>query len=310
MNYKKILILVLIILIFNISNVFGLSIESTVHSPGQVYFKINGIAPFEIKRSINSLNNFESLGTIETNEFFEQGLEPISIYWYEITEISTGDTLTVKYSSPITNINVYPLEVTQLGDDYIQVNWSHLLHSVDLYLNGSLLDSDITETTYTINNLQPNREYTLYYIDSSGMISNTIRFTTLNELSNFMDELDYLLRKLFVSNDFKIDSNNDGISDGFQPVKNRFDDLINGGVGKYPQDIRDSIIDSSDNVNSDSLDDLPTFDVEFIKGYTINVFDFTGLEDLVKQIRNILVAVLYVGLFLYFVKKLIPKLNA
>lgn len=230
-------------------------------------------------------------------------------YYYKIID-SEQNELIVKQAVPITNLSVLPLTLEELGDDFVHLNWNSFIASVDIYLDGELYESRVIESSLTLTGLLPDTEYTVYYIDSYGTYSNTIRFTTSDELSNLIDKLDDLLRKLFVSKEFQVDSNNDGISDGYQPIKNKFDELLETGPFQYPKDIKDSIIDSKDKVTSTELGDLPLMEVTYLPGFTINVFDFTGLEEIVKSIREILVATLYVSLFIYFAKKLIPSLNA
>lgn len=246
---------------------------------------------------------------IEDSYFYDRGLAPGTTFYYKIID-STDDEIIVKQTVPITTLNVLPLTLEHLGDTFIHVNWNSFIHSVDIYLNDSLYESNITDSSLTITGLQPKREYTIYYIDSYGTQSNTIRFTTLNELNTAISRLDDLLRKLFVTDDYYYDSNNDGVSDGLQPIKNKFDEFIETSPFQYPKDIKDSIIDTSDKVKSTDIDDLPLMEITYLPGFTINVFDFTGLEDIVTIIRSILVAILYVSLFIYFVKKLIPALRA
>ncbi len=302
--------MIFIITLLNIFaiNAYGLSIESTAHSPGEVKFSINGEAPFQIYKSINAVN-YTLVTELEENVYIERGLEGGQTYFYKIID-STGDELVVKQAVPITNLDVLPLTVEELGDTYIHLNWNSFLHFVDIYLDGDLYESNVEESSLTITGLRPDTEYTVYYIDSYGGYSNTVRFTTSDELDTFMKRLDDLLRKLFVSNKFKIDSNNDGISDGYQPIKNKFDDLMETGPFQYPKDIKDTIIDSKDKIKSSQLGDLPLMEVTYLPGFTINVFDFTGLEEIIEIIRKILVAILYVSLFIYFAKKLIPSLKA
>lgn len=298
----------IIIININIFTAYGLSIESTQHSPGEVCFAINGDAPFEVYVS-QDLQNYDFVTTLQTTIFQQRGLESGQTYYYKIID-STGDELVVKQSVPYTTLDVLPLTVYELGDTYIQLNWNSFLHTVDIYLNGQLYESNVEESSITLTGLKANKEYYVYYIDSVGNYSNTVRFTTTNLLDSFMARLDDLLRKLFVSNDYYIDSNNDGISDGYQPIKNKFDELLETSPFQYPKDIKDSILNTGNSVTSSNLEDLPLMEVTYLPGFTINVFDFTGLEDIVKNIRKILVAILYVSLFIYFVKKLIPRLNA
>lgn len=285
-----------------------MSIESTTHSTGEVKFSINGKAPFQIYKSLNYVD-YEFLTEITDNLFVESGLQGGQTYYYKVID-STGDNLIVKQAVPITNLQVMPLTLEELGDTYIHLNWNSFLHYVDIYLNGNLYETNIVENGYTLTNLLPGTEYTVYYVDSYGGYSNTIRFTTTNELDTFMKRLDNLLRKLFVSDKYQIDSNNDGVSDGYQGIKNRFDELINSGPFQYPKDLKDTIDISKGKVVSTGLGDLPLMEVTYLPGFTINVFDFTGLENIIKIIRQILVAILYVSLFIYFAKKLIPTLKA
>jgi hypothetical protein len=287
---------------------YSLSIESTTHSTGEVKFSINGEQPFEIYKSTNSVD-YDFITTLEDNMYLERGLEGGQTYYYKIID-STGDNLLVKQAVPITNLEVLPLTVTELGDTYIHLNYNSFLHYVDIYLDGDLYESEVTESSITITGLSPNTEHFVYYIDSYGGYSNTVRFTTSQELDNLLDRLDDLLRKLFVTNEFQVDSNNDGISDGYQPIKNKFDDLLTTGPFQYPKDVKDSITGIKDNVKSTQFSDLPLMEIEYLPNFKINVFDFTGLENIVENIRKILVAVLYVSLFFYFARKLIPSLKA
>lgn len=289
-------------------NIYGLSIESTTHSAGEVKFSINGESPFQIYKSIDAVN-YTFITELSENVYIERGLNGGQTYYYKIID-STGDNLVVKQAVPITNLSVLPLTLEELGDTYVHLNWNSFIHYVDIYLDGYLYESELLESSLTITGLRPNTEYTVYYIDSFGGYSNTIRFTTSNELDTFMKRLDDLLRKLFVSNKFQIDSNNDGISDGYQPIKNKFDELMETGPFQYPKDLKDSVINSKDKIKSTQLGDLPLMEVTYIPGFTINVFDFSGLEQIVETIRKILVAILYVSLFIYFAKKLIPSLKA
>lgn len=292
----------------SIINVFALSIESTSHSPGEVRFSINGQAPYEIYKSSDSIN-YSFIKSIEDNMYYERGLVSGETYYYKIID-STGADLIVKQAIPITNLSILPLTLEELGDYYVHLNWNSYIHYVDIYLDGELYETNVTESGLTITGLEANTEHTVYYIDSYGGYSNTIRFTTSDELDTIMQKLDNLLRKLFVSDKYNIDSNNDGISDGFQPVKNKFDELMTTGPFQYPKDLQNSIINSKNNVTSTTFADLPLMEVTYVPGFTINVFDFTGLESIVKTIREILVAILYVSLFIYFAKKLIPSLKA
>lgn len=292
-----------------------LHIEGT-HSPGIVDLKIkNGVPPFKIYKSTDN-ENFDFMLEITSDNYRESGLENGKTYWFKVVD-SNGKYGIVKQTIPYTAIIVYPLEVTELGDTYVNLKWNSLYSAVDLYINGRLWQSYITATNVTVTNLEPNTEYTFYFVNFIGERSNTVKITTTKKLDDLISKLDNMLNKLFVSDNFRIDSNNNGIVDGLEGVYDKGKQIIDTPIIKYPSDIANIVGDVKDSIKTPSIDEspselsnLPKFEVEFIKGYKVNVLNLEPFYKEIKIIRYILVCMLYVGLFIYFAKKLIPKLNA
>lgn len=292
-----------------------LIVEGT-HSPGIVDLKIvGGVAPYKIYKG-NDNQNFEFVMEITSNKYRESGLENGKTYWFKVID-KNGLATTVKQTIPITSIQIYPLEVIELSDTYVQLNWNSLYSSVDLYVNGSLWESNIKESSVTVTGLRPNTVYTFHFVNFIGEKSNTVRVTTSNNLDNLIGRLDDLLRKLFVNDNFKIDSNNNGISDGLEPVYNKGKEIIDTPIIKYPSDLGNIIKDSESNIktpsieeNSGELKNFPKLEVEFIPGYKTNILNLEPFLKEIKTIRFILVCMLWIGLFIYFAQKLIPKLNS
>lgn len=293
----------------------SLYVEGT-HTPGAVDLKImNGIAPYEIYKSTDNVN-FDYVMEITSSNYKEYGLENGRTYWYKIVD-RNGKTGLAKQTIPFTVIEVYPLEVTELADTYVQLKWNSLYSTVDLYVNNSMWETSIKESSITVTGLTPGNEYTFYFINRAGEKSNTIRVTTSKNLDNLINRLDKLLTELFVNDNFNIDSNNDGISDGFQGIHDKAQEIINTPGIRYPADVGGIIGDINNNINIPSIDEgsgalsnLPKFEIEFIPGHKINILNFEPFIEQIELIRYMLVCMLYVGLFIYFANKLIPKLNA
>lgn len=286
------------------------------HSPGEVSLKImNGTSPYKIYKSFDG-ENFEYIMEITSNTYKESGLENGKTYWYRVVD-STGKTGLAKQTIPFTVIEVYPLEVTELADTYVQLKWNSLYSTVDLYVNGSLWESSIKESSITVDNLTPGTEYIFHFINRAGEISNSVRVTTSKNLDNLINRLDKLLTDLFVSDNFRIDSNNNGIVDGMEGIHNKGQEIINTPGIKYPSNIGSIIEDGKNSIttpsieeDSSALSNLPKLEVEIIPGYKINVFNLEPFIKIIKIIRYILVCMIYVELFIYFVNKVIPNLNA
>ncbi len=316
-NIKKIIIIITFLLIFFPFYVYGyvLSIEGS-HTPGAIDLNIiNGNPPYEIYKSENN-TDFYFITEITSSRYVEHGLQNGKTYWYKVID-SLGNTGLAKQTMPFTVIEVYPLEVIELADTYVQLKWNSLYSTVDLYVNGSLWESSINESSITVTNLSPGRDYTFYFLNRAGEKSNTIRVTTSKNLDNLINRLDDLLTKLFVSDSFRVDSDNNGIPDGMEGISNKAKEIINTPVIRYPSDVGSIIDDSKDLIKTPSIDDdpsalnkLPKFEIEFVPGFKLNMLDLEPFKEQIKLIRYILVCMLYVSLFIYFVNKVIPKLDA
>ena len=276
---------------------------------------MNGTPPYKIYKSLDE-QNFQFIMEITSNRYKESGLENGRTYWYKVVD-STGKTGLAKQTIPFTMIEIYPLEVTELGDTYVQLKCNSLYSNIDLYVNGSLWKSSIKESSLTVDNLTPGKEYVFHFINRAGERSNSIKVTTSKNLDNLINRLDTLLTKLFVSDNFNIDSNNNGIVDGMEGIHNKGQEIINTPIIKYPSNIGEIIGNSKDKITTPSIDEsssalsnLPKFEIEFVPGYKVNILNLEPFIKEIKLIRYILVCMLYVGLFIYFANKLIPKLNA
>lgn len=309
---------ILLLILFNFVSsieVFAddLTVEGT-HSPGIVDLKIvGGVAPFKIYKGTDN-QNFEFVMEITSNKYRESGLENGKTYWFKVVD-KNGLSTTVKQTIPYTVIQIYPLEVIELSDTYVQLNWNSLYSSVDLYVNGSLWESNVKESSVTVTGLTPNTVYTFYFINFIGEKSNTIRVTTSKKLDDLISRLDALLSKLFVSDKHRIDSNNNGISDGLEPIYDKGKQIVDTPIIKYPSDLGNIIKDTeistpSIDESSGELKNFPKLEVEFIPGHKTNILNLEPFLDEIKKIRFILVCMLWVGLFIYFAQKLIPKLNS
>jgi len=314
---KKIIIFILPLLLLIGLNAYAdvMYVEGS-HSPGTVDLNImNGTPPYKIYKSTDE-QSYQFIMEITSNRYKESGLENGRTYWYKVVD-STGKTGLAKQTIPFTMIEVYPLEVTELGDTYVQLKWNSLYSNIDLYVNGSLWESSIKASSVTVDNLVPGKEYVFNFINRAGERSNSVRVKTSKNLDNLINRLDKLLTKLFVSDDFNIDSNNDGIVDGMQGIKDKLSQIVDTPGIKYPSNIGKIIENGKDKIKTPSIDEsssalnnLPKFEIEFVPGYKVNILDLEPFIKEIKLIRYILVCMLYVGLFIYFANKLIPKLNA
>lgn len=315
--FKKLITIILFIIIITNNNVYAdtLYVEGS-HTPGAINLKImNGNAPYKIYKSTDE-QNYDFIMEITSDRYKESGLENGRTYWYKVID-SNGKTGLAKQTIPFTMIEVYPLEITELGDNYVQLKWNSLYSNIDLYVNGFLWDSSIKESSITVTDLNSNSEYTFYFINRAGEKSNTVKVTTSNDLNNLINKLDKLLTSLFYDDSFKIDSNNNGIVDGMEGIYDKAEEIIKSPIIGLPSDIGSIIKDSGDKIKTPSIEDdssglnkLPKFEVEIIPGYKVNLLNLEPFLKEIKLIRYILVCMLYVELFIYFINKVVPNLNA
>lgn len=290
-----------------------LFVEGSTHSPGQIKLTIfNGTSPYQIYKSEDK-ETFDYIMETSTNQYIEYGLTNGKTYYYKVID-SNDNSIIVKQTIPFTTLEVYPLSVLELGDYYVQLEWTSFYSDVDIYVNDTIYIKNCKDSSITVNNLQPNTEYLFYYINNGGEKSNTIRVTTTKQLDNIINRLDKMLNDLFVSDEFKTDSDNDGIVDGLEPIYNKGQEIVNSPVVKFADNIGGiiseyEVVDSIED-NDKALDDLPRLEVEFIPGKKINVFDLSEFTNEIKMIRFLLVCMLYVELFFYFVQCVIPRLGA
>ena len=178
-------------------------------------------------------------------------------------------------------------------------------------MNGVLLAEGLLVNEYTVPNLTPETDYLFHFIARSKERSNTVKITTTNSMNNFLDKLLVMLEDLFISDDFQIDSNNDGVSDGMQDTSDKIDGIISNTIISFPGDIGDIIGVESETTLDGSLDDLPSLEVELIPGQPpVEMLPWEEFAKEIKLIRRLLVACLYSWVIFYLIKLVIPKLGA
>lgn len=256
-------------------------------------------------------------------------------YFYKIVD-SFQQVYILSVYVPLSVTSILPLRVVQYDDYSVHVEWDEFLstysdvpnETASIYLNDTLVERNIEENNYTLTNLKPNTRYRIYIVSAGGWKSNTIGITTSNEQASLLSKLDDMLRKLLIP-DNNIDSDNDGISDSFDKLVDAIKNLNNyapiqigqstaGQIGNWQSnfpagpvlgDPNASMGEIIDSLNDDTLNDAFNdfkLEVEFAPGLKFNVFDLNRYKTIIAVIRGVLVAFLYIELFIFFMKVLIP----
>lgn len=275
------------------------------NNPGTITMYLDGQKPFTVYKSLDRVN-WELMSIVEGNKYIEYGLENGTSYYYKIVDAG-GDSMITKYTPSLLSIQVIPLRVQQLGDDYCLLEWSNLFPAVDLYCNEKLISDGQTASSFTATGLKPNTEYVFYFVSQVGERSNTVKVRTTDEQTNILNKLDEILKKIFIPNN-NIDSDGDGVPDPYDALAKewkKFEDYEPIKIGEETQMAVDQLKEDFDSTNAE----MPKLEVEFAPGLKFNVFDLSEFEEEIKTIRLLLTAILFFGLFLYFVQVLIPKLK-
>jgi hypothetical protein len=275
------------------------------NSPGTITMYLEGQKPFTIYKSMDR-ESWELMSIVDGYKYIEYGLENGTSHFYKIVDAG-GDILITKYTPSITSLQVIPLRVVQLGDDFCLLEWSHLFPSVDLYCNDKLISDGQYASSFTATGLKPNTDYVFYFISQVGERSNTVKLRTTDEQTNILNKLNEILKKIFIPNN-NIDTDGDGVPDPYDALAKewkKFENYEPLKIGDETKMALDELKDDFDSTNSV----LPKLEVEFAPGIKMNVFDLSAFEEEIKTIRLLLTAVLFFGLFLYFVQVLIPKLK-
>jgi hypothetical protein len=275
------------------------------NNPGTLTMYLEGQKPFHVYKSLDN-STWELMAIVDGYRYIEYGLENATSYYYKIVDAG-GDVLMSKYTPSILAIQVIPLRVQQLGDDFCLLEWSHLFPSVDLYCNEALISDGQRATSFTATKLKPNTEYVFYFISEVGERSNTVKIITTDEQTNILNKLNEILKKIFIPNN-NIDTDGDGVPDPYDALAKewkKFEEYEPIKIGDETKLAVDKLKDDFDS----SASELPKLEVEFAPGMKMNVFDLSEFEKEIKLIRLLLTAVLFFGLFIYFVQVLVPKLK-
>lgn len=270
--------------------VYGLKLFCLEHVTGEIGLHVEGGYPkFDIYKSYDR-NDWKFMGSSNTNLYTEYGLDNQQTVYYKVID-NYGKYAITTYTPITINKELYPLQVVQIDDDRVHVNWDTVdFWQVDLYLSGNKILDDYKGSGYTVKNLEPNTQYTLYAKNPYDHRSNTITFTTNNK----MDKLEKLLTKLLKPN--LTDSNSDGMPDIAEPLDNAVKEAIDKLTGGVHEQVNKTV---------DELLNDTTFDEEIGDEFKLEV-DFYGnkvvflnlnepyLKPYIEMFRQIMASVLTV----------------
>lgn len=269
---------------------YGLKLYAINHQAGVIDLHIEGGYPkFDVYKSFNN-KDWTFMGSTNTNLYTEYGLDNGQTVYYKVID-NYGKYGIAAYTPFTLNKEIYPLQVVQIEDDKVHVNWDMIdFGTVNMYLNENKILTSFIGSGYTISNLESNTEYKLYVINGYGYRSNTITFRTTDR----MDKIEELLTKLFKPT--MTDSNSDGTPDIAEDIESAIDEAIDNLTGGAHQ----QVIDTVGSLSNDS-----NFNQEIGEEFKIST-DWQGMElvimDLNKEdfkafidpIRAILLAILTV----------------
>jgi murein DD-endopeptidase MepM/ murein hydrolase activator NlpD len=269
---------------------YGLTLYAISHCAGAISLHILGGYPnYDVYKSFDR-KKWTFMGSISNNLYVEYGLDNVKTVYYKVVD-NYGKYAITGYTPISLNKQLYPLQVVQIEDSVIHVNWDMIdFGSVDMFLNGNKILTGYGGSGYTITGLAPNTKYKLYVVNSYGYRSNTITFYTTNK----MDKIEELLTKLFKPS--VIDSNSDGTPDVAEPIESAIDEAIS----KITGDVHNKVIDSVKYLSKDSnfTEDIPdefTIGTKY-KGMDLVVMDLKQdfFKPYIANIRNLLTAILTV----------------
>lgn len=272
-------------------NAETLSAVSIYHATGSVRFSLTGSLPIDVYKSTD-YDNFVYVATLDKLTFEEFGLEGGTTYYYRFID-PTGYECDVRYTTPLLFYQILPLRTLEINDTSVHFQWSEFKGITELYLNGSLLESGLIGTEYTITDLEPDTTYQVYVKNDYGVLTNTVTFKTKNDLNN----LEEMLKGLFIS-DMSLDSDSDGLPDKLEPIN----DKLNAIVGKLGGDTINETVTTIENLQDnfstgvEELQNLPKVETEFM-GLNITILDLDDSRflEMMETIRNLTLALLVVS---------------
>lgn len=282
--------------------------ETGNHAPGKMILRIaEGTAPYTIYKSLD-LKSWDQVAVTEKDRYEEYGLENGVTYYYQVKD-ANGEICNTSYTTPFLNVEDNSLSVEQLKDTWVHLRWSKTYSNITLYCNGEEV-SAVRGNEYTVTNLSPNTSYSFYYLTRTGYKSNVVKLTTPNDMSTFLGRLNKLLEDLFMDDKFRIDSNGDGISDGFQPIKDKANGILENPLIDLPNRVGDIGKDAANRIPSGNPSDLHLYADLGALGKIDMLGGLAAFIAEIKLLRRLLVAVLYGMVIYYFIRKLVPSLRA
>ena len=310
----------IIMVVFFIGSASALTVENWHLSSGTVLLRFfGGQAPYEIYKSAEHSTSglledmtWGLVDTADSNEFRMYGLENGVTHYFKVVDAS-GSIYYSTYTPPLITIDIDALSVSELKDTWVHLKWSKIYNDVNLYVNGSFIQR-VKGSEFTVTGLSPNTKYVFHFETLRGNPSNTVIVTTPNDMSSFLGKLNNILEDLFISDDFQIDSNGDGVVDGYQPIHDSITDIGDNGLVQLPGQVGDIVGDAGNNIGSLDPGKNPSpiiFEVDLGALGTVDLLSgLAFFKDEIIMIRRLLVAILYSSVVFYFIKLMIPSLRA
>ena len=119
--------------------------------------------------------------------------------------------------------------------------------------------------------------------------------------TDYLDSIDKMLKELFVSTDFNIDSDSDGLVDGIEPINDKVDSIVDKLGGDTITGVQDVIGDIDYSTTESALQGLPKVQTEFM-GLNIKVLDLDDSRFLsvMEDIRLLVLAIMTIS-FIFLV---------
>lgn len=294
------------VIVFDGLGVSFIDARAVQHETGGINMRFTGYAPFRVYKSVDN-QNYTFMAEVQGNLYTEYGLNPGTTYYYKIIDGNNSE-IVVKYTVPFTVIQITPLRVVDIGDEYVHLEWSQFQGEVDLYDNGELIASGITDSSYTVTDLEPYTIHRFTIMNDIGYVSNTVRVRTTKK---FLD-----LEKMFFPDNIT-DTDGDGIPDTYDKLYESWERLTSYSpirVGDSTKAIYEQEYSGFDS----SAVEFPALEITYAEGLTFNIFDLSRFNEIVlpivnktvlEEVRAFLAAIIWIEVFIYFTARLIPHMK-
>lgn len=290
MRKITIIFCVSVIFLFSFISVNAFELLAEQHETGKIVLNINnGSPPYQIYRSLDN-ENFNFVTSVDTDIFIEYGLEGGKTYFYKVIDSNNYEAFS-RYSVPILFEQIIPLTIINITDNQATIEWDmYDFKNCNIYLNGLIIESVNDITSYTLDNLSENTEYTVYLLNEFGIKSNTITFRT----TDYFDQLDKLLKELFVK-DLNVDSDSDGLPDIMESIGDKIDSIVDNLGGSTITGVKDVIESVDYDTGIEDLQNLPKVQTNF-RGLNIKILDLDDSRylEIMDTLRFIVLCVLTV----------------